>query len=86
MLVRVDTACPARCGARVEGEVDTTSREFVHRFRVPEGSAPASQRTEVTGRHLATFAPDSKDWFVPCPVCAARIPIDTPGMEGGAGA
>ena len=86
MLVRVDTACPARCGARVEGEVDTTSREFVHRFRVPEGNAPASPRTEVTETHLATFAPDSKDWFVPCAVCAARIPIDASAMTGGAGA
>lgn len=77
---RIVANCPAPCGVRLEGEVDPVSREFVYRFLFPEGSgsAAAVPRTEVAGTHLATFAPDSKDWFVPCPACGRRIPFGAP--------
>ena len=82
MIVSIDTVCPAACGARVAGEVDTISREFVHRFQLPAGKGAPSARTEVGATHLATFSPDSKDWFVSCPVCSTAIPIDLPAGTG----
>ena len=55
------------------------SREFVHRFFFPEGVDGAIRpvSTEVGGMHLATFAPDSKNWFVPCPLCEKPIRFDS---------
>ncbi len=62
------------------GEIDTSTREFIHRFDFPVGAWPAgTKRTEVERSHLATFAPDSKEWFVVCPVCDASIRIELPG-------
>jgi len=63
----------------VEGEVESGSREFIHRFLLPEGSANGvrgAARTEVEGIQLATFAPDSKEWFVTCPLCGRSIRLD----------
>jgi hypothetical protein len=62
----------------VEGEVESASREFIHRFLLPEGSANGGRaaRTEVEGIQLATFAPDSKEWFVTCPLCGRPIRLD----------
>ena len=83
MLVKVTASCPARCGARVEGEVETTSREFVHRFDLPSGLAPAgTPSTEAGATRLATFPPDSKDWVLPCALCGAGIPIEMPAGTG----
>ena len=76
--VKIGASCPT-CGVRVEGEVETSSREFVHRFDFPEGVEGAIRAvpTEIAGMHLATFAPDSKDWFVPCPLCERPIRFDS---------
>jgi hypothetical protein len=76
--VKISASC-ATCGVRVEGEVETSSREFVHRFYFPEGVAGAvrSVPTEFAGVHLSTFAPDSKDWFVACPLCEKPIRFDS---------
>lgn len=82
MIRRVAEECPARCGATVTGEVDMESREFVHRFHLPESLEtlhPRTTGTEVEGIRLVTFAPDSEDWYVDCPLCRRRIPI--PGSE-----
>jgi len=77
MIVSVSAACPSSCGAEVRGEVDTETREFIHRFRLPSGSEPLvpRTRTEVDGVRLVTFPPDTEVWFVDCPVCRARISI-----------
>ena len=77
MRTRVEAECPKRCGTRVTGEIDASTREFIHRFDFPVGAWPAAaKRTEVDREHLATFAPDSKEWFISCPVCDAPIRID----------
>ncbi len=76
MRVQVVANCQPRCGVRVEGEVETSSREFIHRFTFPAGAGVAAPPTEVEETHLATFAPDSKHWFVECPLCGAPIHID----------
>jgi hypothetical protein len=61
----------------VEGEVESATREFIHRFLLPQGLARrAAAKTEVEGIQLATFAPDSKEWFVTCPLCSRRIRLD----------
>jgi hypothetical protein len=84
MLVKVVATCPACCGARVAGEVETTSREFFHRFEFPPGIAPAAVlATEAGAMRLATLPPDSKDWSVPCALCGARIAIE-PAVGKGA--
>jgi hypothetical protein len=77
MIVSISTACPSQCGAQVRGEVDTDTREFIHRFRLPTGAEPLVQRTrtEVDGVRLVTFGPDAEAWFVDCPVCRAKIAI-----------
>jgi hypothetical protein len=83
MLVKVAAICPAPCGTRVEGEVETTSREFVHRFAFPPGRAPAGvPSTEAGASRLATFPPDSKGWFLPCALCGTPISIEIPGGTG----
>jgi hypothetical protein len=80
MQTKIAAECPRRCGTRVTGEIDPATREFIHRFDFPVGAwPPGAKRTEVDRSHLATFAPDSKDWFVVCPVCDATIPIELPG-------
>lgn len=77
MRANVFASCQGGCGVRVEGEVETSSREFIHRFLFPAGAgkleAPPTEFQEV---RLATFPPDSKDWFVDCPSCGKRIRID----------
>ena len=79
MRAKVVAECPRRCGTRVTGEIDTATREFIHRFEFPVGAWPAgAKRTEVERSQLATFAPDSKEWFVICPVCDASIRIELP--------
>jgi hypothetical protein len=78
MRVKVAANCPTRCGVRLEGEVDTSSREFIHHFTLPAAALlTGTPRTEIEGTHLATLAPDSKDWFVACPLCSTRILLDT---------
>lgn len=59
------------------GDVDTESREFIHRFRLPSGSESlvSRTRTEVEGIRLVTFAPEPGSWVLDCPVCRGRIPI-----------
>jgi hypothetical protein len=77
MRTTVQAECPKRCGTRLTGDIDTTTREFIHRFEFPAGAWPAgAKRTEVERAQLATFAPDSRDWFVACPVCGAPIRVD----------
>ena len=63
----------------MRGEVETTSREFVHRFFFPTRAAGsvAAPPTEVDEIRLATFAPDSKDWQVECPLCGAPIRVES---------
>jgi hypothetical protein len=77
VIVQISEACASRCGAQVVGEVDTETREFIHRFRLPRGveDLVPRTRTEVDGVRLVTFGPDAEAWFVDCPVCRARIPI-----------
>jgi len=84
MRSRVEAECPKRCGTRVMGEIDTSTRELIYRFDFPVGAWPAAaKRTEVDRSHLATFAPDSKQWVLACPVCEAPIPVAI-GPESGA--
>jgi hypothetical protein len=78
MLLKVNASCRPECGVLVRGEVETTSREFIHRFTFPAGmGVPGPPRTEVEETLLATFGPDSKHWFVPCPGCGAMIRLDS---------
>jgi hypothetical protein len=81
MILRVAEKCASRCGAEVVGEVDTESREFIHRFRLPRGveDLVKTTHTEVEGVRLVTFGPDAGAWFVDCPVCRSRIAV--PGAE-----
>ena len=83
--MQVSEPCAARCGAQVVGEVDTDTREFIHRFRLPRGveDLVPRTRTEVDGVRLVTFGPDAEDWYVDCPVCRGRIVIQR-SPEGGA--
>jgi len=78
MIRKVSQSCSPQCGAQVAGEVDTDTREFIHRFRFPNGVEDLlpRTRTEVEGIRLVTFGPDS-EWFVDCPVCRGKIPIPT---------
>jgi hypothetical protein len=75
MRVKVVASCRPECGVLVQGEVETTSREFIHRFLFPAHAvgAVAPPRTEVEEMRLVTFSPDSKDWQVDCPVCGRPI-------------
>lgn len=79
MILKVSEVCRSGCGAQVAGEIDTESREFIHRFRFPQGVEDLlpRTRTEVEGIRLVTFGPDS-EWFVSCPVCRGRISISYP--------
>jgi len=58
--------------------VETSTREFIHRFIFPAASAGdvKAARTEVDDVRLATFAPDSKNWFLECPLCGSKIRIE----------
>jgi hypothetical protein len=82
MRVKIAASCLPPCGVLVQGEVETSSREFLHRFAFPAPAARSidAPRTEVEEMRLATFAPDSKDWFVDCPLCGRPIAID-PGAK-----
>lgn len=79
MIRKASGVCPSGCGAQVDGELDTDSREFIHRFRFPRGVEDLlpRTRTEVEGIRLVTFGPDA-EWFVTCPVCRGRIAIFAP--------
>jgi hypothetical protein len=85
VIVRIAEACASGCGAEVVGEVDTETREFIHRFRLPRGAEELVHRTrtEVDGVRLLTFAPDAETWFVDCPVCRGRVAIPVPRPEEG---
>jgi hypothetical protein len=80
MRVKVVAGCRPECGVLVQGEVEISSREFVHRFFFPARTlgAVAPPETEVEEVRLTTFAPDSKTWRVECPVCGGAIPIEAP--------
>jgi hypothetical protein len=86
MIVQVTERCTSGCGAVVVGDVDSETREFIHRFRLPRGAEDlvSRTRTEVDGVRLVTFGPDAEAWFVDCPVCRSRIAIPH-GGRGGAG-
>lgn len=77
MLVKVVGRCAPQCGVAVKGEVDTESREFIHRFSLPAGAEDLvkTRQTEVDGIRLMTFGPDAREWVVECPIC--RRPIST---------
>ena len=72
MIVKAHGKCP--CGLAVKGELDESSREFVHRFAFPPGAAGLvkSRATEVDGIRLVTFPPGD-EWSVDCPLCHAQI-------------
>jgi hypothetical protein len=80
MLVKVAESCVETCGVRVKGEVDTATREFIHRFSFPRGSEAVIQarKTEVEGVRLVTFAPEAGEWSVDCPLCGAAISVGGP--------
>jgi hypothetical protein len=80
MLVKVIESCAETCGVQVKGEVDTATREFIHRFSFPRGSEALirTRKTEVEGVRLVTFAPDAADWRVDCPLCGTAIVVGTP--------
>lgn len=77
MLLKVHARCRPGCGVEVIGEFDSESRELIHSFTLPLGAESLLKipRTEVERSRLVTFAPDSKDWFVACPICDAPIRI-----------
>jgi len=77
MTVQVDEVCTARCGVRVTGEVDTSTREFVHQFALPAGAEEVlrPRKTEVERVRLVTFSPGSRHWLVECPICGQSITI-----------
>lgn len=79
MQVKVVASCRPECGVLVQGDVETTSREFIHRFLFPARATGAAvpPRTEVDEMRLVTFSPDSKDWSVDCPVCGNPIRFDS---------
>jgi hypothetical protein len=76
MLMQVTENCAESCGVQVDGEVDTVTREFVHRFTFPPGAELVlrSRKTEV-GICLVTFAPDAPEWSVNCPLCGKGIVV-----------
>ncbi|HTO76149.1 MAG TPA: hypothetical protein VMQ61_08730 [Thermoanaerobaculia bacterium] len=80
MRQKIHARCAPRCGVEIHGEFDAETRELIHRFTLPLGAEALlkTPRTEVERSRLATFAPDSKDWFVICPVCDASIRIELP--------
>ncbi len=80
MLLKVSQRCAESCGAWVKGEIDTDTREFIHRFAFPRGSeALLPERiTEVEGVRLVTFAPTVSEWRVRCPLCGNEISIGAP--------
>jgi hypothetical protein len=84
MRVKIVASCLTRCGVLVQGEVETSTREFIHRFAFPTSAADAIAipRTEVEEMRLVTFAPDSKDWYVDCPLCGTPIRIESVGSTG----
>ncbi|MEP6801165.1 MAG: hypothetical protein ABJC07_04465 [Acidobacteriota bacterium] len=62
------------------GELDTDSREFIHRLRIPEGSenVVAELEAEVVPAHLVTFAPETSAWSawsIECPLRRRQIEI-----------
>jgi hypothetical protein len=84
MRVKVVASCRPECGVLVQGEVETTSREFIHRllFSARAVGAVAPPRTEVDEMRLVTFPSDSKDWLVDCPVCGSPIRYE-PAISSG---
>jgi hypothetical protein len=78
MRAKIVASCTPRCGVLVQGEVETSTREFIHRFAFPAGSAGGVKvaLTEVDDARLTTFAPDSKYWYVECPLCGSKIRIE----------
>ena len=77
MVVQIEEACSARCGVRVSGEIDTSTREFVHQFALPPGAEEVlkPRKTEVERVRLVTFSPGSRQWFVECPICGQAITV-----------
>jgi len=84
VLVKVSKRCVETCGASLHGEIDTDTREFIHRFSFPRGSEAlvAERTTEVEGVRLVTFAPNASRWGVECPLCHMTIVVGPPGFAG----
>jgi hypothetical protein len=72
MILKARGKCS--CGVAVKGELDDSSREFIHRFSFPAGADALvkSRATEVDGIRLATFSPGD-EWSVECPLCQLKI-------------
>jgi hypothetical protein len=83
MPLTISKPCAGSCGAWVKGEIDTDSREFIHRFSFPRGSEALVQErsTEVEGVRLVTFAPTASQWQVECPLCHAETFVGSPGRS-----
>ena len=80
MRLRISATCSEECGVQVTGELDTESRELIHRLRAPQGSENlvAEPETEVVPAHLVTFAPETSAWSawsIECPLCHRQIEI-----------
>ncbi|MEO8191631.1 MAG: hypothetical protein ABI682_14940 [Acidobacteriota bacterium] len=80
MRLRISAACSDACGVQVAGDLDTDTREFIHRLRLPQGSEKllAEPPTEVVPAHLVTFAPETSawsTWSIECPLCHREIEI-----------
>ncbi len=76
----ISAACSEECGVQVAGELDTETREFIHRLRLPEGSEKLVTQipTEVVPARLVTFAPETpawSAWSIDCPLCQRKIEI-----------
>lgn len=80
MRIEFDGRCAPTCGVSVHGDVDVSSREFVHRFTFPKGTEDLFpvRVTEVEGVYLATFSPDQREWKIECPLCRAEIVVAIP--------
>ena len=73
MLLRISKPCTETGGARVRGEIDTDTREFLDRFLVPPGSEVQKRETEFEGLRLVTLAPAASESGVRCPPCGRGL-------------
>jgi len=59
----------------VKGELNDESLECIHVFVLPAGAQASvhALSTEVEEFHLVTFALDSREWSLSCPLCGKAI-------------